>query len=379
MRHSKSVAVLGCVLVLGGVVRAQQSEDCWAPPPEDASGMCGMVLAATPQGVPARSNNNRPNESCAGRGSYGLQYQCVEFARRVYGCAYGIDTRANSWRGDAYTYCDTAEQRGLVAYPNGSATPPEAGDLLVYDRVPNKFPYGHVAVVQSVSATKVELIEQNWSRSGTVSVEIARDSTSGAWYVASRGQAEPRAPVRCWLRRPSPHPIEFGFSGTITRFDNTSGSVQYLDAFRGRLFLDPTAVAEHFLLGGCSEYRMRENGAGIELLIETQSGPLVFRSDTLAMQVEVCDLAAYDRLYFQSYASADFPAEYSGAFERLAVEVYEQEADMFSSGDLSQVVNLRLPRRGYAYVGYQSGSTIWTLEFNSAGDLESLQRAVAGE
>jgi surface antigen len=153
---------------------------------------CGQVLA-TYKGVPAFSNNGDQwtGESCAGRGTDGLQYQCVEYVRRFYATVFGVNTKVTAWNGDASIYYNTAAERGLAGFPNGGTVPPQPDDIVVFQGGK----YGHVAVVTEVEATRIHIVEQNWSLSGTFS--LALTVSSGRYAVSQRG----RYRVVGWLRR----------------------------------------------------------------------------------------------------------------------------------------------------------------------------------
>lgn len=132
---------------------------------------CGTVLSAygTP-GVMAMSNQGNPDESCHGWGTYGLQYQCVEYVRRFYYLVKGIETREGKmqrrWNGNANTYFKTASQKGLDAFENGGNIRPEPEDILTFAGGP----YGHVAIITAVLPDRIEFIEQNFSPTGTGSL-----------------------------------------------------------------------------------------------------------------------------------------------------------------------------------------------------------------
>ena len=81
---------------------------------------CGSTLA-TFNGVPAKSNGSFTGrgESCeSDRGTYGWEYQCVEYVKRYYATELNHDI--SRWNKDAAFYFDFASRFGLDAYPNGS-------------------------------------------------------------------------------------------------------------------------------------------------------------------------------------------------------------------------------------------------------------------
>ena len=126
---------------------------------------CGTTLASY-AGVPARSNLVNPDESCGGRATYGLQYQCVEYVRRFYHLVKGIETRegmmGKRWNGNANTFFRTAADKGLDAFENGGSVRPRPEDILTFQGGS----YGHVAIVTAVAEDHIEFVEQNFSRTG---------------------------------------------------------------------------------------------------------------------------------------------------------------------------------------------------------------------
>ncbi|MBI5189737.1 MAG: SBBP repeat-containing protein [Nitrospirae bacterium] len=113
-------------------------------------------------GVIAYSNTSNSGGNSEVGGVYmGFKWECVEYVRRFYYMNYGIDL-ASKHTGNAETFFAHASDMGLVAYGNGDGTPPEVGDIVcsnytVGDAV------GHVAIVKSVDANGIHVIEQNFN------------------------------------------------------------------------------------------------------------------------------------------------------------------------------------------------------------------------
>jgi len=149
---------------------------------------CGEVLD-TYKDVPAKFNGLDTRQSCDGEGAYGWQYQCVEYVRRFYSQALGVNATTDNWKGDAKHYADVPARRGLVFYKNGGMIAPAPDDILVFD---GPTVYGHVGIVTDVSSTEVELIEQNWDPSGKKKLTAA---ASGGVYSISRRFARGGVPV----------------------------------------------------------------------------------------------------------------------------------------------------------------------------------------
>ncbi|KAF5213817.1 D-alanyl-glycyl endopeptidase-like protein [Trypanosoma cruzi] len=116
------------------------------------------------------NNENRWNNT----NTSGLEWQCVEFARR-YWMLRGTPVRAtfdsvvgaaDIWALNSVRLLD-GSKTPLLKYPNGlprrdGGSAPRAGDLLIYPRQRNDFPFGHVAVVVGVTKNSVLVAEQNW-------------------------------------------------------------------------------------------------------------------------------------------------------------------------------------------------------------------------
>lgn len=94
------------------------------------------------------------------RGTYGLEYQCVELVNRALVQKLGFRNLAKTGNADSYFW--EAKEKGLVAYPNGGSEPPRKWDALVFDDGNDDGSVGHVAVITSVDATSVTFVQQNF-------------------------------------------------------------------------------------------------------------------------------------------------------------------------------------------------------------------------
>lgn len=187
MNRFIATLIFAPVFIVGSITSARSSE----------SASCGAVLASygTPS-VAARSNLNNPDDSCAGRSTYGLQYQCVEYVRRFYHLVKGIETREGMmemrWNGNANTYFKTAEAKGLDAFPNGGVVPPLPDDILAFQGGP----YGHVAIITAVFPDHIEFVEQNFSATGAGRLPY----NSQTYHVENRSLPGILFVVEGWLR-----------------------------------------------------------------------------------------------------------------------------------------------------------------------------------
>lgn len=125
----------------------------------------------------------------------GLKYQCVEFVKRYYFERFG-HRMPNSY-GHAKDFFDSTladgalnTDRALLQFRNGSASVPQAEDLLVLDGWGGN-PYGHVAIISRVGDGEVEVIQQN---TGSTRNTYDLDLIDGRWRIGN-------GRVLGWLRR----------------------------------------------------------------------------------------------------------------------------------------------------------------------------------
>jgi CHAP domain len=109
------------------------------------------------------------------RGTFGYQFQCVEYVNRFYVQALGHKNMVGT--GNANQYFATASSKGLIAYKNGGTTPPQMGDIICSNG--NGVNVGHVAIVRQVidpptGVKSIRVIHQNWAN-------IPSKDKYGAW------------------------------------------------------------------------------------------------------------------------------------------------------------------------------------------------------
>jgi hypothetical protein len=135
---------------------------------------CGTVLG-TFDGTNAYSNGGDTSTgySCAGYGTYGLQYQCVELVMRHFKTHWGL-----SWSGNAKDLLTNAPSSKVDVHANGDAAhPPVPGDMVVW----TKGTWGHVALVTAVHDGKVEILEQNVKGNGHATLSYDGASIGARW------------------------------------------------------------------------------------------------------------------------------------------------------------------------------------------------------
>jgi hypothetical protein len=114
----------------------------------------------------------------------GIKWQCVEYVRRFCYSALGYEPDLPTITG-AYKAWDDWYLVGLSRYTNGAAAP-ELYDILVWSSdLPGSGGHGHVAIVKSVSASSVTVIEQNWSNTPPSEHTIHRSGNTldDAWLL----------------------------------------------------------------------------------------------------------------------------------------------------------------------------------------------------
>lgn len=189
MVASKIYLYLGLCAIVLLVIFAPNRADAATP-------ICGQQLSANAvyDGNPAFSNGiyqrgQNGDKSCAGRGTYGLRYQCVELVVRYAAHSSAGDSNFDitPWLGtNAVDFFDPAKAAaiGWTRIVNGAATtvdPPQPGDIIVFGAISHN-PYGHIAVVSNVSSDgdTVTIVEQNWSDTGVAT--LTRKQGTGARY-----------------------------------------------------------------------------------------------------------------------------------------------------------------------------------------------------
>jgi glutathionylspermidine amidase/synthetase len=172
--YVKSTTLLLVACFTLGCANVGQVDD--EPLPAVCSVSCitpyGEVLGKSPSGVAAYSNcsagcvSKDPNQ--LGDVYTGMEWQCVEFARRwlyrTQGLVFeSVDFAHNIWDGISYLVdVKTKDRKGLRNLQNGSTEPPRRGDMLIWSS--DYLGTGHVAIVTRVDyrAGYVEVAEQNF-------------------------------------------------------------------------------------------------------------------------------------------------------------------------------------------------------------------------
>ena len=143
-------------------------------------------------------------EHCAERNlspdgyNLGLKHQCVEFVKRYY-YEYLHHKMPDSY-GHAREFFNPAlsdgaynPSRDLVQYTNGSQSKPQPDDLLVFGPTFLN-PYGHVAIVATVTDTAVQIVQQNPGQFGPSREAFAVQFDGGRWRYLN-------GHVLGWLRK----------------------------------------------------------------------------------------------------------------------------------------------------------------------------------
>ena len=157
------------------------------------SAECGEIINDGYLGVPVKSNApfQGTSDVCGNDGVenefYGYEWQCVEYVKRFYSEGLKVPG-VKAWSGHARSYYTDPTPKGLVAYDNGGAVRPRAGDILVFDDPARK--YGHVSIIsyvppETVNPSTVEIVEQNWGNDGSATVTL--EERDGKYTVTRTG------------------------------------------------------------------------------------------------------------------------------------------------------------------------------------------------
>ena len=138
---------------------------------QDCANTFGVELGESASGVKAFSNCNNscvnPEPFFINKTFTGIQWQCVEYARRwllenkhvVYG---DVDIAADIWQLEQVLNPNTKAEYTFQGFVNGSQDVGlERGDLLIYSK--EFYGTGHVAVVLNVDDENVYVGEQNFN------------------------------------------------------------------------------------------------------------------------------------------------------------------------------------------------------------------------
>ncbi|MGH7723042.1 MAG: CHAP domain-containing protein [Candidatus Dormibacteria bacterium] len=127
------------------------------------------------------------------QGTFGLEYECTELAQRWAHFKWGEpDTWPISRASDMWA-AGPSLPIPLSQNPNGGASPPQFGDIIVYGAT-SSIPTGHVGVVAGVTASSVTVAQENLTVNGT---------PTGEWTEPLHGTSAPPLgglPVLGWLR-----------------------------------------------------------------------------------------------------------------------------------------------------------------------------------
>ena len=186
-RWAGSILAIAALPLLGGVAipAAQASAsntrvDAWGTLEVSAANWLGGAgvdvysNGATASG-PSPDRLNYVNVTGVGSVQSGIKWQCVELVNRLYLTRGWIKSR---WAGNGNQMYGNAPA-GLAKQPNGAITYLNPGDVVGFD----DGGLGHVAIVNSVSGTTVQLVNQNTS--AVYSTLTFSNKTLGKWGTYS--------------------------------------------------------------------------------------------------------------------------------------------------------------------------------------------------
>jgi len=114
-------------------------------------------------GVVAYVNDGTDKKNYVDGQFTGLQWQCVEYARRWLLQVRGITFDAVETAEDLWKLKTATSVQGTHRFKNSKKGIPTVGALLIYKKT-NKVPFGHVAVIVDVHENgEIDVAEQNYS------------------------------------------------------------------------------------------------------------------------------------------------------------------------------------------------------------------------
>ena len=171
--------------------------------------MSTAASGLSPEWLTVYSNGNDTGTgySCAGSGTYGLQFQCVELVMRHFETHWGLH-----WSGNAKDLLNNAPKSTVDVYMNGDgAHPPVPGDMIVW----TNGAYGHVALVTNVHAGGIDILEQNVKGNGHATL-----SWDGATIGARWGNWIPKG----WAHAKASSSVGMGGAGGASSSSTTTSA-----------------------------------------------------------------------------------------------------------------------------------------------------------
>lgn len=166
MRRIKVIVItLGILLVAGYVVFRYINKSDFNPNPKYTLGQPldsfnGVIVYYNGMVGHCDGRNTAPDGY-----NIGMRHQCVEFVKRYY--YQRFNHRMPDSYGNAKDFFDASlpdssinPKRALTQFCNGSRYKPRPEDLLIFDGHSGN-PYGHVAIIASVTDSNITLIQQN--------------------------------------------------------------------------------------------------------------------------------------------------------------------------------------------------------------------------
>jgi len=174
---------------------------------------------------------------------YGWTFQCVELILRFAAWAFGDNPGAWGHEGGNAPdiWLPVNHPSDYIMYPNGSATAPVPGDILVWGSVDangNPWPAGpdgqhggHIAVVAAVHNNIVTTAEQNvkWGTQDHPSDTLALTSVGGRWILSGSTANETALPTYRWRRTMGLSRATYGWLHSTKNtgvFPSSGGSVR---------------------------------------------------------------------------------------------------------------------------------------------------------
>ena len=205
-------AIMASGLACSGTDTSVSPQSVISPQPADGKGgppdpaPYGALLG-TYDGVEVRSNQRgiTPPDNQR-RGTYGLEYECVEFVNRFYAQVFHHSNM--SGMGNANDYFGKASALGLAGFENGGTVPPRVNDIMAF-KGGKQDPqtgerHGHVAIIREVTQSTIVLVQQNYTSTAPADLYLTDTLVvvNGHYIVGNLGTGADALVPQGWLREP---------------------------------------------------------------------------------------------------------------------------------------------------------------------------------
>src|ERR1017187_6155251 len=295
-------------------------------------------------------------------GQDGVEYRSVEFVRRFYREAKGVDT--SGWQGrygDAQQFYLHPGYFGLVSYPNGGTVAPAPDDIAGFAPVAGISSAGHVAIAKSVDTSAcaasgqfvVSLIEQNTNQAHQVTGACPQQ-TDGSYVYTLSPRCAACLPVQGWLRLPPPTYVSFSFIGQVISVIDPDGllggSIAGGSLLSGEFSYDTSAVDLNPADPTQGIYQFNSGPVWMSVTAMTSAGPVTLATapavpadEPYLMRVQITDsgVDVFNQLGHASPGTCPLPLGDSQPYINIVLIDSQSNPTLFSSDALPTSINFQ--------------------------------------